>query len=97
MTPPLSVVNGVSNQDRYYELHIKTIDFSIYYEQFLRDYIHVELMDNNIMEIYEGYFYEASSSYGPFRYELFDLREIMKSERVVWKAETSSIKPREHR
>lgn len=60
VTPPLSVVNGVSNQDRYYELHIKTIDFSIYYEQFLRDYIHVELMDNNIMEIYEGYFYEAS-------------------------------------
>ncbi len=87
VTPPLSVVKGLSNHGRYYELHIKTIDFTIYYEEFIGDYIHVELMDNNTMEIYEGEFYQECTSNGPFRYALFELKEIMKSERVVWKAE----------
>lgn len=85
VTPPLSVVKDLSNHDRYYELHIKTIDFTIRYEEFLEDYIHVELMDNNRMEIYEGEFYQECFSDGPFRYELLELKEIQKSQRVEWK------------
>lgn len=89
VTPPLSVVNGVSNHGKHYELHIKTIDFTIHYEEFLGDYIHVELMENKRMEIYEGKLYQECTSNGPFRYELFAFKEIEKSQRVAWKEETN--------
>src|SRR5690606_5446202 len=83
--PPTSKTDGFYDENFYYELHIKTADSPIYYNDFIQDYIHIEIIDFETMEIYEGEFYEESMSNGSIKYESLNLKKIEKKLKNEWK------------
>jgi hypothetical protein len=90
--PPLSKTNNRYDENFYYELHITTIENHIDYNDFLQSYIHIEFIDNETIEIYEGEHYEESSTNGPFKIELIKLEKLEKKSKSEWKLKFINLK-----
>lgn len=90
--PPKSKVVGNYDEDSYYELHIKTIDYPIYYNDFFSDHIHIEIIDDETLELYEGEYYEECYSNGPVKFEIFELKKFEKKQKVEYKTKFISLK-----
>lgn len=88
--PHSSKTNNLYDENYYYELHIETID-KIYYDNFLQNYIHIEFIDSETIEIYEGEFYEESESNGPIKFKSLELKRFEKESQFEWKPKFINI------
>lgn len=72
--------------DFYHEIHIAappaTFDAC---KQAIGQYIHIELLSPTKFEIYEGEFYEESTTNGPLTYSSFEIKKEEKKGRTEWK------------
>jgi hypothetical protein len=90
--PPTSKTTNQLDENDYYELHLKIENHIINYKDFLQDYIHIEIIDRDTVEIYEGEFYEESFSDGSFKFEFIELKKKEKDFKSEWKPKAIKIK-----
>lgn len=73
--------------DFYHEIQItapqQTFDS---FKRAIGQYIHIEILSPTILEIYEGEFYEESTTDGPLPYNSFSVKRLQKTGRTEWKS-----------
>jgi len=75
----LGIIPSNYNEDYYYEIHIETeLPYINNIKDSIGDYIFIDLISNNRLEIYEGEFYEESCSDGEFGYISCEFKKIEK-------------------
>lgn len=89
----LGIIPSNYNEDYYYEIHIETeLLYINNIKDSIGDYIFIDLISNNRLEIYEGEFYEESCSDGEFGYISCEFKKIEKENKTIWKPKYLSLK-----
>lgn len=89
----LEITPSNYNEDYYYEIHIETeLPYINNIKDSIGNYIFIDLISNNRMEIYEGEFYEESCSDGEFEYISYEFKKIEKENKANWKPKYLALK-----
>lgn len=90
------ILNGSSrklyNEDYYYEIHIESDHSMEIIKTYVDDYIYVELISDNELEIHNGDSYSESSSDGVMSYARYFFAELEKTSRLEWKSKVMDLR-----
>lgn len=89
----LGILPNDDDEDCYYEIHIETESTYINnIKHYTGDYIFIDIISSNKLEIYFGEYYEECGSDGEFEYISYSTKKIEKTNKTIWKPKFYSLK-----
>lgn len=79
------------DEDYYYEIHIKAPYSLKIIWCYVNDYIYIDLISADKLEIYYGEFYSECCSDGEFQFSLYSYEKIEKTSRLEWKPKVQDL------
>jgi hypothetical protein len=78
--------NDVADIDFYHEIHIEAPPETFHaFKRAIGQYIYIDLLSPTKLDVYEGEFYEESTTDGSFGYSSFEIKKLEKRGRTEWK------------
>jgi len=85
------------NEDFYYEIHIKSSsEYFNMIKRYLHNYVFIDLISENILEIYYGEFYSECLSDGELSYTSYLYKQIEKTSKNEWKPKFKELESKFH-
>lgn len=90
------ILNGTPqyeyDEDYYYEIHIKATYGLNSIRHYVHDYIYIDLISANKLEIYYGELYADACSDGEFNYTFYSYEKIEKTSKLEWKQKVKDLR-----
>ncbi|SHE67009.1 hypothetical protein [Pedobacter caeni] len=81
-------------EDYYYEIHLESISQLTIIREYVDNWIYIDVISSDILEIYVGECYEDCSSDGQLAYKRYEYQEIEKTSKEVWKPKAQEMRNR---